>query len=303
MKTDERAVVRRRAMILGALVITVFAAYFALVVTTKAVIDFGAETFASATLNGAATPLSVYLDVIAVDPVRHSIEMRLDVATGSGSFGTHYFGRLDRDVELHVSDGEAEQGFRLRRDEPVSSVVFVATLQGAISSYPFDRYATSIVISATELSAKDDRKATPVRVTVWEGVPAWLVSVSRGAAFDNVVQRRAFDAARGLSLAFSVRRPAAHVIFSCVIYGLMVTIAICSVVIGFLTFIGIRRIESTFVGALAAMVFTLPFLRNVLPAAPPLGGAADVYILLAAEVAVTIGLTLYVIAWAQRGSA
>jgi hypothetical protein len=260
-------------------------------VAAKGVVAFGEETFAPETI-GSGPPLNVYLDVTEIDPVRQSMDIRIDVATGRGPHGTHYFGKLSRDVELQISDGKTAQDFRLRADEPLSPAAFVAGLQGAVSRYPFDTYSTNIALSAVERSTKAGPTTIPVRVTVWEGVPALLLRVTKA---------RPPDAAQTSTLTFEAYRPASHVFFGCVVYGLMVLMAICSVVIGSLTFVGLRRIEVTLVGALTGMVFALPLVRDALPGAPPLGVLADVLVLLWAEIAVTIGLGLYVAAWAQRG--
>jgi uncharacterized membrane protein YkgB len=287
----EAAAIRRRALILGAFLSVVAIAYIAAFVAAKAVVAFGQETF-TPPMVGSSPPLGVYLDVTEIDPVRQSMDVRLDVATGPAAHGTSYFGKLDRDVELQVSDGESAQELRLRRGEPLSSATFVAGLQGAVSRYPFDTYSRTIAVAAVELNSKGERTAIPVRITVWEGVPTWLLRVTKA---------RPAGAAQELALTFTAYRPASHVFFSCVVYGLMVLIAICSVVIGSLTFVGLRRIEVTLVGALTAMVFALPLVRGVLPGSPPLGVLADVLVLLWAEIAVTIGLGLYVTAWALRG--
>jgi hypothetical protein len=49
------------------------------------------------------------------------------------------------------------------------------------------------------------------------------------------------------------------------------------------------------------MVFAVPALRGALPGVPPLGGHADVLVFVWVELAVILGLTLFVITWARRG--
>lgn len=284
-------VVKRRTLLVVALLTVIAVAYVLAFATLKSNGVFEAQTFAAATAGG--EPLDAFLEVTAVDAVRQSMELRFDVATGAGSHGKRYFGRLDRDVDLRVSDGEAEQDFRLRRGEPLSSSVFFAGLHGSVSRYPFDGYSASIFISATALPAVSAGKAIPVSVAVWEGLPDWLLSVK---------QAPSSGLARELRLTFDMHRPAALVTFSCVIYGLMVFIAVCAITIGALTFIGVRRIEVTFVGALTGMVFALPILRNALPGEPPLGVRADIFVLLWTQIATIVGLSLCVGAWVQRGS-
>jgi hypothetical protein len=69
----------------------------------------------------------------------------------------------------------------------------------------------------------------------------------------------------------------------------------------YIDFRGVRKVDSTIVGALVAMVFSVAVLRNVLPGAPPIGVSADLAIFLWAEVAFIAGLSLLVTAWVKRG--
>lgn len=284
--------VRRRAHAVGAVLIVAAVTYVTVFAIAKTSVASREETFVSAGAS-AGPPLDVYLDVTAIEPVRQSMDLRLDVATESTAHGRQYFGRLDRDVELQVSDGESERDFQLHRGEPLASAVFAAGLEGAVVAYPFDRYGTNIVVSATESSGGKAGTAIPLRVRVWTGVPGWRVDVTNVASS---------DANQELKLAVRSYRPTPLIFFTCVIYGLMVLIAACAIVIGSLTFIGMRRIEVTLTGALTGMVFALPILRNAVPGAPPLGVNLDVFILLWAEIAALGGLTLFVAAWVQGGS-
>ena len=65
--------------------------------------------------------------------------------------------------------------------------------------------------------------------------------------------------------------------FSCA-YGAMLVLGCCALAIGVLTFTDVRRAEATLIGALAAITFALPVLRNALPDSPPLGVAADMWV-------------------------
>jgi hypothetical protein len=58
--------------------------------------------------------------------------------------------------------------------------------------------------------------------------------------------------------------------------------------------------EEGMLGALGAMIFAIPALRGIMPGAPPLGIPADALILLWAQMAPIIGLTLFVITWISR---
>jgi Domain of unknown function (DUF4436) len=105
----------------------------------------------------------------------------------------------------------------------------------------------------------------------------------------------------GLSDCLDAAAAAPVVAFAVIVYALMLIIAVCSLCIGSLVFAGARKVESTIVGALVTMVFSIAVLRNVLPGAPPLGVTVDLVIFLWTEVAVIAGLCLLVTAWVKRG--
>ena len=255
-------------------------------------VTFDEETFASAP-RGSARPLDVYVDVLEFDPVRESVQIRLDVASASGLHGKNYTLPLGRAAELRLGDGDTVQDLTYARNAISASRVFAIDVTGTVAQYPFDRYSGQIVLNGRELTAKHDGAPMPLRVTVWKGVSGWRLDVK---------QSRSSDAMNALTLAFAIHRPAPLVFFACILYGLVAVIAISALTIGGLVFLGIRRVEPTLIGALAAMVFAMPVLRNLLPGTPPLGVLPDILILLWAEVLVTLGLALLVTAWARRGS-
>ena len=82
----------------------------------------------------------------------------------------------------------------------------------------------------------------------------------------------------------------------------MIVMMLCALIIGTLVFVGVRRIEVTLVGALGAMIFALPAVRNALPGAPPLGVRADILIFFWAELGTIIALCLFITAWTRRGA-
>jgi hypothetical protein len=79
----------------------------------------------------------------------------------------------------------------------------------------------------------------------------------------------------------------------------MLVLAFCALAIGILTFADMCRPEATLIGALAAIAFALPVLRNAMPGSPPLGVAADMWVFLWTELAVVFALVLMVFRWAK----
>lgn len=105
-----------------------------------------------------------------------------------------------------------------------------------------------------------------------------------------------------LQLQFAISRTGAVSFFGLAIYSAMLVMMVCALTISSLVFLGVRRIEVTLIGALGAMIFALPALRNALPGARPLGVRADILIFFWPELGAVIALCLFISAWARQGS-
>ena len=72
-----------------------------------------------------------------------------------------------------------------------------------------------------------------------------------------------------VQLTATVTRSGAFALFALCAYGAMLVLGCCALAVGVLTFTDVRRPEATLIGALAAITFALPVLRNALPGSPP----------------------------------
>ena len=152
----------------------------------------------------------------------------------------------------------------------------------------FDSYVARLGVQL--LDGKSSLRL-PARVTVWEGVLGYgLHTTSQPGADPNDVQ-----------LTTTIARSGAFALFALCAYGAMLVLGCCALAIGVLTFIDVRRAEATLIGALAAITFALPVLRNALPGSPPLGVAADMWVFLWTELAAVLALALLVFKWAKAG--
>jgi hypothetical protein len=129
------------------------------------------------------------------------------------------------------------------------------------------------------------------RVTTWEGVLGYgLHTTSQPGADPNDVQ-----------LTTTIARSGAFALFALSAYGAMLVLGCCALAIDILTSTDVRRPEARLIGALAAITFALPVLRNALPGSPPLGVAADRWVFLWTELAAVLALALLVFKWAKAG--
>ncbi len=237
-------------------------------------------------------PLDIYLEMLGVDPVREAIEFRLDFSTTTGPYGRHFPGTSPIDLMVHVSDSSDVQDIQLQAGQPTPSRTLQLDVTGDLQQYPLDQYTGRLWIRASEGRDPIGGNAKPVRLTTWEDLAGWSVTISRDALTDKET---------GLALTFTAHRPNPQIFFALLLYAAMVLLAGSALTIGGMIFLGVRKIEATLVGALAAMVFSAPALRNVLPGAPPLGVGADDFVFLWVQLAVILGLTLFVATWARRG--
>ena len=275
-----------RAALLGALLLVAALLYVAVFTVLYGVAPNTEREFAEA---GSEPPLNIYVTFVDMDPVREELLVHLDFATIQGPHGAHYPGVPPRDMIVHVGDGNSVQDITLMAQRSAAPVTLRVSLRGSVGDYPLDRYDGRISVSTSETAKQGAPQA--VHLMVWPVLSNWTIDVGRA----NVVP------ATGVDLNLHITRPSSFVVIAIAVYTAMALVGLSGLTIGGLVFLGIRRIEAALTGTLAAMVFAVPALRGALPGVPPLGGHADVLIFVWVELAVILGLTLFVITWVRRG--
>lgn len=238
------------------------------------------------------TPVRLYLQPIQIDPVNASLQMRISVVPDPSLAGAAAT-IADRDFLLKIRRGKQVEHVQVRANQPLPEITFDFDLDGGtVRDYPFDQYVSMMTLAASEQAQDGAERPLPIHVTAWEGVLGFSVK-------GQLVPRQPSDE---LQLQFAIRRTRAVAFFGIAIYVAMTVMTLCALIIGSLVFVGVRRIEVTLAGALGAVIFALPALRNALPGAPPLGVRADILIFFWAELGAIIALCLFVAAWVGRGA-
>ena len=233
----------------------------------------------------------LYLQPTHIDPVNHAIQVRINLLPGSTAAGATMIS--DKSYVVRIHRGEQVEQIAVKAGQPLPEATFEFGLEnGNVRDYPFDRYVSSTVLSASASAQDGSVRPLAIRATAWEGLFGFTVEAAE----------RPTPHQGELALEFVFSRTGAVAFFSLAIYAAMFFVAICALVIGSLIFIGIRKIEVPFVGALGAMIFALPVMRNALPGAPPLGVRADTFIFFWAELGAIIALCLFITAWARSGA-
>jgi hypothetical protein len=238
------------------------------------------------------TPVRLYLQPLQIDPVNASLQIRISVVPDPSQ--TDVAATVaDRDFVLKIQRGKQVEHVQVRAKQPLPEVSFDFDLDGGnIRDYPLDRYVSVVTLAASERMQDGTEVSLPIHVTAWEGVLGFNVK-------GQVVSTQQSGELR---LQFTTRRTGAFSFFGIAIYAAMIVMTLCALIIGGLVFIGVRKIEVTLAGALGAVIFALPALRQALPGTPPLGVRADVLVFFWAELGAIIALCLFVAAWARRGA-
>jgi hypothetical protein len=233
--------------------------------------------------------VALYIQPIQIDAVNHSMQVRISVVP----IGETKVTIADRDLLLTIQRGKQIEHLQIRAGQLLPEVTFDFDLhEGNVRDYPLDRYVSLMTLAASERTQDGTEKLVPIHVTAWEGI----------LGFDIKAKSISTQRSEELQLQFAVSRTGAVSFFGVAIFAAMLVMMLCALIIGSLVFVGIRRIEVTLIGALGAMIFALPALRNALPGAPPLGVRADIFIFFWAELGAVIALCLFIAAWARRGA-
>ncbi|MGC2200372.1 MAG: DUF4436 family protein [Stellaceae bacterium] len=188
-------------------------------------------------------------------------------------------------------DKETEEIKITPTDRTVTTTFEIDLKDGSVAQYPMDQYRSHLHLRVLASTAPlgNETSLLPAKVTVWEGALGFHLQAIEDS-----------DPAPGeLWLRLDISRSGAFALFAFSAYGAMVVLGLSAIVIALLTLVNVRRPEATLIGALAAIAFTLPVLRNALPGQPPLGVRADIFVFLWTELAAVIALGLIVLSWAR----
>jgi hypothetical protein len=235
----------------------------------------------------------IYIEPIGIDTLNDAMLLRVSFAPS----GTLYGERLaptERRLRLVITHDKAVEEIKVEANARPPTASFEVNMnEGNVADYPLDSYRADLRIQLFEdaIPAVDEANPLAAKVTVWEGALGFHLHSAEYAA----------SGPGEIKVSIEIRRAGAFILFALAAYGAMVVLGCCALAIGLITFVDARRAEATLIGALAAITFAMPVLRNALPGAPPLGVRADMFVFLWTEVAAVIGLALVTLDWARTG--
>ena len=245
-------------------------------------------------LKSAVGPIpQIYIEPISIDAHNAAMQMRVSFAPSRTLYGER-LAPTERRLRLVITHDKAVEEIRIEANARPPTATFEVDLnEGSVADYPLDSYRADLRIQLFEdaIPAVDEAKPLAAKVTVWEGALGFhLRSAEHAASGPGEVR-----------LSIEIRRSGAFILFALAADGAMVVLGCCALAIGLITFVDARRAEAALIGAIAAIAFAMPVLRNALPGAPPLGVRADMSVFLWTEVAAVIGLALVTLDWARTG--
>ena len=245
-------------------------------------------------LKNAVAPVpQIYIEPISIDALNDAMQMRVSFAPSRTLYGER-LAPTERRLRLVLTHDKAVEEIKVEPNARPPTASFEIDLNGgSVADYPLDSSRADLRIQLFEdaIPAVNEAKPQAARVTVWE----------RALGFHLRSAEQAGSGPGDIKLSIEIRRGGAFMLFAFAAYGAMVVLGCCALAIGLITFIDARRAEATLIGAIAAIAFALPVLRNALPGMPPLGVRADMFVFLWTELAAVIGLALVTLDWARTG--
>lgn len=235
--------------------------------------------------------LDVHLELFDLDPARLNATIRVAMVPSGGMRGTRATApKKDVFVIVRVGDDVQELTFPAYERMPMTDL-HVDLESGSLLTYPFELYRNEMRWRAFEGTPLRRGAEVPLRFYTYETSPAFDVSMhaSRVASPGDI------------TVALAASRPVVIKWFAAAIYLSMAAVGVGAVSIGALLLTRRRRLEATLLGALCAMMFAVPVMRNTLPGNPPLGVAGDLIVFLWAELAVVFGLMMGIATWVRDG--
>lgn len=224
-----------------------------------------------------------------------------------------------QDVTVRVEVVLGRTDFTIARGEPVPLIASTTLyMSGAPYTYPFDNYFSRVLIDAKQVTEQGQVTPLPAiaQFLVPEGFVGWRISYmypasesltpeAIAAIFEEPpVTGRVQDVPRVLEGQnwgiLELHRSWSTIGISILILVLMVLLTTLSLLTSRSVLNGKKELNIGMAGFLAALLFAMPALRNLLPGAPPIGSWIDILIFFWVEIAVMISLASFVLYWWRK---
>lgn len=233
----------------------------------------------------------VLLELTAIKPVDNSVEAAVTVIPERTL--VDQFGMLNDDmtVRLYPSNDFGELAYPRGHTPGRENVSMFAF--GDADHWPFDTFTTGTISADVFVGSGAARRYVPARVEIAGSLNGWDIHTERHAATGS-----AGHADDNATVTFKRSRgPLALIAGFCLVLLAMPAIAFY---VAIELLLGRKAFQPAFSTFLAAMLFSVVPIRNVLPGSPPAGSWIDEAVTVWVLIALMAATVIYVIAWARR---
>ncbi len=271
---------------------------------------------ASAGISTDANAVEVILEVSSVNALESTVSGSVQVIPGDSAVDEHAV--LTRPIEVDlvifspVTDEQADptrtlyQSTSVAFDSGRSALGLSAPIklrpQGNFQNYPFDTYRSQILALVTIGKDAGLDATAPVNLSIVGDAPGWLIRdqpIEDEDGRDIATEATAAGAqANGrFATELFLTRAGSTKSFVILLLTAMVVLAVTALLVARAVRSKRRRIEATMASWFAAMLFAIIPLRLNMPGSPPIGVWIDFLVLLWVELAVMIGLAVFIGSW------
>lgn len=158
---------------------------------------------------------------------------------------------------------------------------------GDPDDWPFDRYRTDTI--GIQLFGDDDRRPITAPIVVAGSVNGWIIA--------SRLSTVGAPATAAPAVQFELQRTRDALVLIAGILLVLLTLPVAALFVAIETVLDRRKVQPAFITWIAAMLFAVVPLRNVLPGAPPAGAWIDIAVVVWVFVALAAAMVLYTIAW------
>lgn len=233
---------------------------------------------------GVSTRLDVLAQVLAIDPIRGEMTLRLAIYPEGALLAPDGL-TMAEDVVLFVNAASGTPDRLLAQGRPPTAQDVVLSLYGGdVSNYPFDDHLAEFAIQATRGGPGADRVPVPVTLNFEGAMPGYSISA----------ELRPDDIPGFLLVELGIGRAPTTVGFAVFIMIVQWALAIGLIAVVLNIYITQRKLEVGLLGWMGAMLFAFPALRNAAPNTPPIGTLSDFLAFFWAEAIVAVCLAILV---------
>jgi uncharacterized membrane protein YhaH (DUF805 family) len=202
-------------------------------------------------------------------------------------------GVLREPLIIRITDNQGATQTKFPAGTPLSILDATINMDGSPNQYPFDEYSGSFSIEVERLDVNSVAHAVPLSIGTEHARTGW-----------NTVYRINHSTTAEVKVTvITMKREDFTVAFSILLALLMILLTLMAILVGVMCITNQRESDPGIVGWLVALLFALPFVRDMLPGSPPLGCLFDVLVFAWCIALAMLSVLLSLIAWIRQSSA